>query len=74
MPTRRSGVSFSSALEWRLAAQWAGYKYEKFIELEGDLQSAHVAAYRSYHQIEAVLSEAAAKEMARRQREAAHKQ
>lgn len=67
MATARSGISFSTALEWRLAAQWAGYRYEDFVELEGDLQSAHVAAYRSYQQIEAVLAEAAAKEARNRQ-------
>lgn len=73
MTTRRSGITFSSALEWRLAAKWAGYTYEAFIELEGDLQSAHVAAYRSVSQFEAVLAEDAAKEAARRARQSAHK-
>lgn len=40
----------------RLAAQWAGYRYEEFVELEGEQQAEHIAAYRVTHQVEAVLS------------------
>lgn len=48
--------------EWRLAAQWAGYRYEDFELLDGDHQSAHVAAYRDAMMMRAVLDDAAMKQ------------
>jgi hypothetical protein len=53
--TFRSGLSFNSELEERLAAQWARYRYEDFLELDGELQSAHVAAFRCEKQMEAAV-------------------
>lgn len=51
-----SGIKYSFALEWRLAAQWAGYRYEDFIELPTDHQAQHIAAYRCDQQIRAVVA------------------
>ena len=51
----RSGISYAGPLEWRFAAQWAGYRYEDFERLPGERQSAHVAAFRAHQQIEGVL-------------------
>lgn len=62
----RSHVSYSVQLEWRLAAQWAGYTYEAFEQLDGDLQSGHVAAYRVNGQIRAVVEQDQADEAKRK--------
>ena len=62
----RSHISYSVQLEWRLAAQWAGYTYEAFEALDGDLQSGHVAAYRASNQIRAVIDEDQARETKRK--------
>jgi len=64
----RSHISYSVQLEWRLAAQWAGYRYEDFAELDGELQSGHVAAYRASNMIRAVLDQDQANEMKRKNR------
>lgn len=53
--TFRSGLNFSNELEERLAAQWAGYRYEDFLELDGEVQSGHVAAFRCEKQMEAAV-------------------
>lgn len=53
-----------------MAARWAGYTAEAFFELEGMVQSRHVAAYRCAQQIEAVLSQAQARENRRQARAA----
>lgn len=55
--TTRSGVTYNSELEERLASQWAGYRYEEFLDLDGDQQAEHIAAYRVTHQVEAVLAQ-----------------
>lgn len=64
----RSGISYSPALEWRLAARWAHYRYEEFVALEGEAQSEIVAAYRIAMQMEAVLAQEQAREMRQAQR------
>lgn len=51
-----SGITYSHMLEWRFAAQWAGYCYTDFEKLDGDEQSRVVATYRSHLQIEATLA------------------
>lgn len=58
-------MTYSEVFEWRLAAQWAGYRYEDFVMLEGDLQSAHVAAYRDSQALRAVMDDAAVKQSAK---------
>jgi hypothetical protein len=52
----RSGVTYAGELEYRFAAQWAHYQWEDFIDLDGEDQSAIVASYRAYNQIEGVLA------------------
>ena len=52
----RSGVSFDPILERILVAQWANYTQEGFEALDGSRQSVIVAAYRTHHQMEAVLA------------------
>jgi elongation factor P hydroxylase len=60
-------VRYSAQLEWRLAAQWAGYRfYGEFDQLDGEQQSDIVAAYRAFHQISAVLDYEAEREMKRK--------
>lgn len=51
-----SGLQYGAELEWRLAARWAHYRYEDFVELTGEQQAAHVAAYRIQHYGEAVVA------------------
>ena len=51
-----SGVEYSVELEWRLAARWAGYRFDEFQILDGEEQSENVAAYRIAMRIEAVLN------------------
>lgn len=58
----RSGVQFSFDLEWRLAAHFAGYRFEDFILLQTENQAHHIAAYRCYTRIEAVVEQVRAKE------------
>lgn len=62
----RSGISYSTELEWRLAAQWAGYKFGEFQALDGDEQSDIIATYRANFQASAVVSYEQAQEMKRR--------
>lgn len=64
----RSGLRYAAEMEWRLAAQWAHYRYEDWQMLDGELQSAHVAAYRVAKQAEAVLAHEGAREQARMSR------
>lgn len=60
-------MRYSSQLEWRLAAQWAGYRwYGEFDRLSADEQSDVIATYRAHHQIAAVLDYEQAKEMKRK--------
>src|SRR3989304_1487707 len=40
-----TGVTYSDELDWRLAARWAGYKFDDFQLLDGEEQSSIVAAY-----------------------------
>lgn len=56
MHVPRSGLTYSSYLEWILAAQWAHYRWHEFAELDGEEQSFIVAAYRCYIQNESVVS------------------
>lgn len=58
----RSGIKYSFELEWELAAQWAGYRFEDFIQIPTDQQARHIAAYRCEQQIKAVLSQEQARE------------
>jgi len=44
-------------MEWRLAARWAGYRYDdEFALLAGETQSRIVAAYRIAMHSEAVVN------------------
>jgi len=52
----RSGLEWDSEVEWRQAAAWANYTFENFQLLSGELQSAHVAAYRISQHAEAVIA------------------
>lgn len=52
----RSGISYTSLLEWVLASIWANYKPPEFLELDVELQALIIAAYRTNNQIEAVLA------------------
>lgn len=65
MRVARSGVSYHASLEWRFAAQWANYRWEDFVKLDGEQQSAHLAAYRIKMQEEAVLAKEQAMTMQR---------
>lgn len=51
-----SGITYTSQLEWRLAAKEFHYTWEQFTALEGWEQAEIVAAYRIEKQINAVLS------------------
>lgn len=64
----RSGVTYNRFLEWRFAAQWALYRYEDFVKLDGQLQSAHVAAYRISQQMASVNAREEAKAASRKPR------
>jgi hypothetical protein len=64
----RSGLTMDPVLEWRLAAQWRGYKWEEFAALEGEEMSVIVAEYRVKHQMEAVMAFEQAKAAERRAR------
>lgn len=48
-----------------MAAVWGNYRWTDFTELDGELQSQIVAAYRAQNQIEAVM----AKEQTRKARQ-----
>ena len=53
----RSGVRYEMILEWFLAARWAGISwFDDFDQLDGDDMAFIVAAYRTHHQTEAVVS------------------
>lgn len=58
IPVPRSGIEVGDPeFEWRSAAQWAGYRYERdFQELHGSQQAIIVAHYRTQMQLEAVLA------------------
>lgn len=43
-------------LDYALAAQWWGYRWEEFQELSTDDQSFLIAVYRSQRQIDAVMA------------------
>lgn len=58
-------MTYSAEFEWRLAARWANYRYEDFEQLDGELQSAHVAAYRDDLTMRAVMDDAAQKRAAK---------
>jgi hypothetical protein len=64
----RSGVSYSSQLEWVLAAVWANYQPDEFFEMDIEWQNIVVAAYRSNNQIEAVVANEQVKESQRKSR------
>lgn len=51
-----SGVSYSPALEWRLAAKAFHYTWEQFVALEGPQQAEIVAAFRIERHMEAVTA------------------
>lgn len=55
-------MQFSFDLEWRLAAQWSGHRFEDFILLPTENQAYHIATYRCVTRIEAVVEQARAKE------------
>jgi hypothetical protein len=61
-----SGVSYAPELEWRLAARWAGYRYEDFALLDGEEQSDTVAAYRVNGHIEALMAQEQSRRARRR--------
>lgn len=63
----RGGISYSPILDWIFAAVWANYTPTAFFELDGDEQALIVAAYRSKHQIDAVLAQDQIKRRNRRQ-------
>ena len=70
----RSGVSYSSLLEWVMAAIWANYKPTEFFEeVDGEMQSLIVAAYRTHMQIEGIMALEQAKEAQRSARAARSK-
>lgn len=52
----RSGVTYSSELEWRLVAAWANYRFEDWVELSVDQMASHIAAYRTQNQIDGLLA------------------
>lgn len=49
-------MTYAPELEWRLVAAWANYTWEAFCELGGERMSAHVAAYRTEKQTDALLA------------------
>ena len=51
-----------------MAAQWGGYTWTAFCELDGESQSVIVAAYRCKMQMDAVLDHERAKELKRQSR------
>ena len=51
----RSGIGYDAVLDWAFAAQWWGYKWEEFCDLDGTDQSRLVAVYRTHNQIEGVI-------------------
>lgn len=65
----RSGASYSSEFEWREAAHWDGWKYDtEFVELDGEIQSAIIAHYRTHHQLASVITNEQAKQQRRQGR------
>jgi hypothetical protein len=68
----RSGIRHSFDLEWQVAAHWAGYKFEEFVQLPTDQQARHIAAYRCDMTEQAVVAQARDKEA--RDKARAHKQ
>lgn len=61
-----SGIQYSNELHARLAAAWANYTWEQFLQLDGDEQSAHVAAYEVHAQVESVTAHEQIKAMRRK--------
>ena len=64
----RSGITFSPELEWFEAAAWSNYKWDEFLELEGEMQSQIIAAYEAHNQIEAVVAQEQARQAAAKAR------
>lgn len=51
-----SGLTYSTELEWRLAAHWAGYRrFETFRALPADEQAELIAVYRTQARMGAVV-------------------
>lgn len=61
-----SGFSYSFELEMRFAAQWAGYKWQEFLALDGYEQDAILATYEAKHRIDAINSYESSKRMKRK--------
>lgn len=53
-PLKSQGIRYSQQFLWRLSAQFGGMTYERFMRLDGDLQSAYVAFYEDAHQMRGV--------------------
>ena len=58
-------MRYADELEWRFAARWSGIAWEDFQAMEGDEQSAVVAAYRCQMQIDAILTQEQMRKMNR---------
>ena len=64
-----TGVEYSADLERRLAAQWAGHRYDpEYLALSIDEQNAVVASYRAANRIQQLIEHERAKELRRRQK------
>lgn len=58
-----SGLTYTTELEWRLAAHWAGFRrYRSFAALPVDEQNEIVATYRAALRIQAVTEHEAMRE------------
>lgn len=55
-PLPKSGFKYSAALEWALAAKWAGIPWPDFERMRGEKQSYIIAAYQTANMIEAIQS------------------
>ena len=58
-------MRYADELEWRFASRWSGIAWEDFQAMEGDEQSAVVAAYRCQMQIDAILAQEQMRKMNR---------
>lgn len=61
----RSGITYAAEFGWIIAAQWAGYTWREFSELDGDEQAHIVAAYECNQQMTAVVAHEQHKEQQR---------
>lgn len=52
----RSGIGYEPNLDWALAAQWWGYTWEAFCDLDGDEMAHRVAVYRAHNRIKGVIA------------------